>query len=171
MLRIEPLNKQTRTKKATINNTYLKCNSSCLDNKIINRDLDLFWKDKEETVWGIDNNSKTSKRWACVCVCVCIWSILLSLLDTKAQAGWGRPATAANFNPCPLVQYQTVMNAVSRIINDLTVKSFCSWTMRLRKNNRGERIPRYTHNPTNRSGMAVPFPSSESGPDRCIIFV
>lgn len=56
-----------------------------------------------------------------------------------------RPAAAANFYSCPLVQHQTVMNAAGGIINDLTVKSLRSWTMRLRKNNRGQRESLATH--------------------------
>lgn len=61
----------------------------------------------------------------------------------------------------PFVQHQTVMNAASGIIHDLTVKSFRSWTMRVRQNNRRERIPRYTQHLSNGSGMAVPFPPSQ----------
>lgn len=37
-----------------------------------------------------------------------------------------RPAAAASFYSCPLVQHQTVMNAAGGIINDLTVKSLRS---------------------------------------------
>lgn len=52
-----------------------------------------------------------------------------------------RPAAAANFYSCPFVQHQTVMNAAGGIINDLTVKSLRSWTMRPRTNNRGRENP------------------------------
>lgn len=96
--------------------------------------------------------------------------IIISLNDSETcvhsiyelgQAGWVRSATTASFSSRPLMQYQTVMNAVSGIINDLTVKSFCSWTMRLRTNNRRERIPPYTYRLSNRSGMTIPFPPSQ----------
>lgn len=51
-----------------------------------------------------------------------------------------------------------------RSIHDLTVKSCRPWTMRVRKNNRGERIPRYTHHLSNGSGMAAPVSSiTETG--------
>ncbi len=36
-------------KEAILDSTYFKCNGSRLDNEIINRHFDLFWKDKEET--------------------------------------------------------------------------------------------------------------------------
>lgn len=103
--------------------TYFKCDSSCLDNEIIDRHFDFFWKEKE---WISD---------------FCNTYIRPADLDPSDQD----LAAAASVSSCPLMQYQTVMNAAIGIIHDLTVKSFRPWTMRVRKNNRGERIPRYTH--------------------------
>lgn len=71
-----------------------------------------------------------------------------------------RVCAAASVSSRPLVRCQTVMNAAIGIIRDLTVKSCRPWTMRVRKNNRGERIPRYTHHLSNGSGMAAPVSST-----------
>lgn len=40
-----------------LNNTYFKCYSSCLDNEVINRHFDLFWKRQKETVCELSSTS------------------------------------------------------------------------------------------------------------------
>lgn len=150
-------------KKVIVNSTYFKCDSSCLDNEIIDRDFNLFWKDKEKmfepqmirelVISETRNCSHIHQTWSRY-----IWS----------ESGRFRAVRRRLFELClrclswyPFVQDQTVMNAASGIIHDLTVKSFRSWTMRVRKNNRKERIPLYTRHLSNGSGMAVPFPPSQ----------
>lgn len=89
-----------------------------------------------------------------------IWSVLPSLLS----GGGPDLPPLANFYSCPLVQHQTAMNAAGGIINDLTVKHSAPEQWGSAKTTGGERIPRYTHSLTNRSGMAVPFPARRPAP-------
>lgn len=51
------LNEQIPRKEVTLNNTYFKCNSCRLDNEIIYRHFDLFWKDKgRNSMWACGPN-------------------------------------------------------------------------------------------------------------------
>lgn len=138
-----------------MNCTYFKRDSSCLDNEIIDRHFDFFWKEKE---WTSD---------------FCNAYIRPADLDPSDQDldDSVLSGAAASVSSRPLMQYQTVMNAAIGIIHDLTVKSFRPRTMRVRKNNRGERIPRYTHHLSNGSGMAAPFPPSQRRDWRDLPFV
>lgn len=141
------------------NSTYFKCGSSCLDNEIIDRHFNLFWKYKEEKFVG-----QMMREFVISKTCNCS-----RIHQTRSgyiwpESGWFRAVgrrLAELVLHVAFVQHQTVMIAASRIIRDLTVKSFRSWTMSVRENNRRERIPWYTRQLSNGSGMAIPFPPSQ----------
>lgn len=78
-----------------MNCTYFNCDSSCLDNEIIDRHFDFFWKEKE---WLSD---------------FCHTYTRPADLDPSDQDldDSVLPAAAASVSSRPLMRYQTVMNA------------------------------------------------------------